>query len=154
MSTSRFVCLFVCFFLFGVVLLVFVCCCFLFTSTTTWPPPLPDPTTTLFQITILVVIYISTGGCSGNRIHPAFRELAEFTSGQSLLLKDAAEVERLKNVILKALEGTTIISLGSTLLKRRKRSSGEQHRYRFPVDDSMETITISVKTTQRDTKGL
>ncbi|KAL9960310.1 hypothetical protein ACROYT_G033755 [Oculina patagonica] len=97
----------------------------------------------------ITINFLTTGSCRGGHIHPAFLELAEFTSGQALLLKDAAEVEKLKDAIRKALEGTTIISFGSTMSARKKRSSGGQRRYRFPVDDSMESITISVKTTRR-----
>ena len=98
--------------------------------------------------------YISTGSCNGKRLHPAFLELSEFTSGQALLLKDAEEVEKLKNSTGEALEGTTFISMGSTMLGRKKRSSGRRSQYRFPVDDSIETLTISVKTTLRDTNGV
>lgn len=70
------------------------------------------------------------------------------------MLKDAAEIEKLKNSTVKALEGTTFISMGSSLRARKKRSSGRPNQYRFPIDDSIETMTISVKTTRRDTNGL
>ena len=97
--------------------------------------------------------YTSTEGCKG-RLHPAFLELSEFTSGQALLLKDAEEIEKLKNGTGMALEGTTFISMGSSMLARKKRSSERLSQYRFPVDDSIETLTISVKTTRRDTNGV
>ncbi|KAL9960311.1 hypothetical protein ACROYT_G033756 [Oculina patagonica] len=101
----------------------------------------------------ITINFLSTGSCNGDQLHQAFLELAEFTSGQALLLRDAAEVGKLKNVTERALEGTTIISFGSTMSARKKRSSGGRHRYRFPVDDSMETLTISVKTSRRETNG-
>lgn len=99
-----------------------------------------------------MMVILSLGAC-GDKLHPAFRELAEFTSGQVMLLKSAKELEKLANVIRGALEGTTIISLGSSESGRKKRTSGRLRRYRFPVDDSIETVTISVKTNQPDTNG-
>ena len=102
-----------------------------------------------------MVISISTDTCNGDTLlHPSFLDLSESTSGQALLLKDAAEIEKLKNSTGNALEGTTFISMGSNLLGRKKRSSGKQSRYRFLIDDSVETVKISVKTTRSDTKGL
>ena len=100
-----------------------------------------------------MMVILSLGACGG-KLHPAFRELAEFTSGQVVLLKSAKELEKLANVTRGALEGTTIISLGSSESGRKKRTSGGLRRYRFPVDDSIETVTISVKTNQPDTNGL
>ena len=102
----------------------------------------------------LNVISISTGSCNGDKLHPAFLKLSDLTSGQALLLKDATEVEKLKNSTVKALEGTTIVSMASSMLGRKKRSTGRQCRHKFPIDDSIETVTISVKTTRRDTNGL
>lgn len=99
-----------------------------------------------------MMVILSLGACGG-KLHPAFRELAEFTSGQVVLLKSAEELEKLANVIRGALEGTTIISFGSSVSGRKKRTSGGLRRYRFPVDDSIETVTISVKTNQPDTNG-
>lgn len=101
----------------------------------------------------ITINFLSTGSCHGDELHPAFRELSDFTSGQALLLKDAAEIEKLKNSTVKALEGTAFISMGSSLRARKKRSSGRPSQYRFPIDDSIETMTISVKTTRRDTNG-
>ena len=69
------------------------------------------------------------------------------------MLKSAKELEKLKNITGGALEGTTVISFGSSLLGRKKRSSSGLYRYRFPVDDSIETVAVSVKTTQPDTNG-
>ena len=108
----------------------------------------------MFQIIICVAISTSKGSCSGGAPHPAFLELAEFTSGQALSLKDASEIDRLKNGTVKALEGTTIISMGSSILGKKKRSSGRHSLHRFPIDDSIETLTISIKTTRRNTNGM
>lgn len=106
----------------------------------------------LAEMDDVTIHFLTTGACGG-KLHPAFRELAEFTSGQVVLLKSAEELEKLANVIRGALEGTTIISFGSSVSGRKKRTSGGLRRYRFPVDDSIETVTISVKTNQPDTNG-
>ena len=108
----------------------------------------------MLKITICAACYFLTGSCNGDLLHASFLELADFTSGQALLLRDASEIEKLKNITVKALEGVTFINMGSSMLGRKKRSSGRQSRYRFPIDDSIETLTISVKTTRRDTNGL
>lgn len=108
----------------------------------------------MLKITICAAFYVLTGSCSGDKLHPSFHELSDFTSGQALLLRDASEIEKLKNTTIKALEGATFISMGSSVLGRLKRSTGRPSRYRFPIDDSVETVTISVKTTRRYTNGL
>lgn len=48
------------------------------------------------------------------------------------MLKDATEVEKLKNSTVKALEGTTIVSMASSMLGRKKRSSGRHVGTDFP----------------------
>ena len=98
------------------------------------------------------MIILPSGACGG-KIHPAFRKLAEFTSGQVVLLKSAEELEKLENVTRGALDGTTIISFRSSKTGRKERTSGGLYRYRFPVDDSIETVTVSVVTNQPDTNG-
>ena len=108
----------------------------------------------MLKITICAACYILAGSCNGDLLHASFLELSDFTSGQALLLRNASEIEKLKNITVKDLEGVTFISMGSSMMGRKKRSSGRQSRYRFPIDDSIETLTISVKTTRRNTNGL
>lgn len=102
-----------------------------------------------------MLISISTGSC-GKGLHPAFLKLSKETSGKALLFRNATEMEKLANVIEETLKGSTTISsgsYGSSLTIRDKRSSERESRYRFPVDDSMETLIVYV-TTSRETYGL
>lgn len=88
-------------------------------------------------------------------LHPAFRELAELTSGQAILLKDQWELEELNDLTGGVLEGTNVISVGSNMSGRKKRNTdgAVSNRYSIPVDESIEKMTISVTTTKRDTNG-
>ena len=96
----------------------------------------------------------SLGGGDPANLHPAFRELAEFTSGQAILLKDHWELEQLNDLTGGVMEGTNVVSIGSNASNRKKRRAGADSRYSIPVDDSMEKMTVTVTTTRRETKGL
>ena len=111
----------------------------------------------LFLVTIPLG-YCRSQGYSGNdprNLHPAFKELAELTSGQAVLLKDHWELEQLDGLTGGVLEGTNVISLGSNMSGRKKRSAGSSgdSRYSIPVDESIEKMTVTVSTTRQDTKG-
>ncbi|XP_022793661.1 von Willebrand factor A domain-containing protein 7-like [Stylophora pistillata] len=100
--------------------------------------------------------YCRSQGYSGKdprNLHPAFKEIAELTSGQALLLKDHWELEKLSDLTGGVLDGTNVISLGSNLSGRQKRNVGGGGRYRIPVDESIEKMTVTVTTTRIGTKG-
>ena len=100
--------------------------------------------------------YCRSQGYSGKdprNLHPAFKEIAELTSGQALLLKDHWELEKLSDLTGGVLDGTNVISFGSNLSGRQKRNVGGGGRYRIPVDESIEKITVTVTTTRIGTKG-
>ena len=101
------------------------------------------------------LIYFLLGSCDGRELHPAFRELAESTSGQALELRDQWELESLSTLTEGVLEGDSVVSFGSNVSNRKKRRVGRiaNSRYSIPVDDSMEKMTVTVSTT-RNTRGL
>ena len=108
-------------------------------------------------------VIIPPGYCSSQgyaygyprNLHPAFKELAEFTSGQAILLKDHWELEKLDGLTGGVLEGTNVISIGSNMSGRKKRSTGgaADSRYNISVDESIEKMTVTVSTTKLDTRG-
>lgn len=105
-----------------------------------------------------LVGYCRSQGYSGSNptnLHPAFRELAELTSGQAIELKDHWELEKLNSLTGGVLEGDTVVSVGSNLSARKKRRAGRaaDGRYSIPVDDSMEEMIVTVTTTRQNTKG-
>ena len=101
------------------------------------------------------LIYFLLASCQGSEVHPAFRELAESTSGQALELKDQWELESLGTLTEGVLEGDNVVSFGSNVPNRKKRRVGRiaNSRYSIPVDDSMEKMTVTVSTT-RNAAGL
>lgn len=105
-----------------------------------------------------VLGFCSSQGYTGNdprNLHPAFKELAELTSGQAILLKDHWELEELDGLTGGVLEGTNVISMGSNMSNRKKRSTdgAADSRYNIPVDESIEKMIVTVSTTKLDTKG-
>ena len=95
---------------------------------------------------------IILGQCDGSNLHPAFRKLTKATSGQDLPIKDPSELRKLNGLVEGALEGEAVVSTGSTIATKKKRSVGPpaDSRYRIPVDDSIEKIFVLVTTmTQR-----
>jgi len=111
----------------------------------------------------VTINFFTTGFCrsqgySGGdprNLHPAFKELAELTSGQAILLKDHWELETLDGLTGGVLEGTNVISMGSNMSGRKKRSVGvaADSRYNIPVDESIEKMLVTVSTTKLDTRG-
>ena len=94
-------------------------------------------------------------GFCGSSLHPAFRELAELTSGQAISLKGDGELEQLNNLTAGVLDGTSTVSTGSDTRSRKKRGTGDARdsRYNFPVDESIEKMSVTVSTTRRNTNG-
>lgn len=111
----------------------------------------------------VTINFFTTGFCrsqgySGNdprNLHPAFRDLAEFTLGQAIYLKDQWELEQLAGLTGGALEGNNVVSFGSNMSSRKKRRVGQaaDSRYSIPVDDSMEEMIVTVTTTRQNTRG-
>ena len=77
------------------------------------------------------------------------------TSGQAILLKDHWELEELDGLTGGVLEGTNVISVGSNMSGRKRRSVGgaADSRYNIPVDESIEKLLVTVSTTKIDTRG-
>ena len=106
----------------------------------------------------IILGFCRSQGYSGGdprNLHPAFKELAELTSGQAILLKDHWELETLDELTGGVLEGTNVISMGSNMSGRKKRSVdvAADSRYNIPVDESIEKMLVTVSTTKLDTRG-
>ena len=69
--------------------------------------------------------------------------------------KDHWELEELDGLTGGVLEGTNVISMGSNMSGRKKRSAdgAADSRYNIPVDESIEKMIVTVSTTKLDTKG-
>ena len=113
----------------------------------------------LLSFSVIIPLgFCRSQGYSGNdprNLHPAFKELAELTSGQAIVLKDHWELEKLNDLTGGVLEGTNVISIGSNMSGRKKRSAGGagDSRYRIPVDESIEKMIVTVSTTRQNTEG-
>ena len=96
---------------------------------------------------------MNNGGLSD--LHPAFRQLAEATSGQAIALRDDWELEQLNTLTGGGLDGDNVVSFGSNVSNRKKRSASQASysRYSIPVDDSMEKMVITVTTSRHNTNG-
>ena len=89
------------------------------------------------------------------RLHPAFKDLAELTSGQTISLRRDGELEKLNNLTAGVLDGTSTIGIGSSPRHKKKRSLKDTSpsRYNFPVDESIEKLIMTVSTTRKGTNG-
>ena len=94
-------------------------------------------------------------GYCGSQLHPAFRKLAEATSGQHIALSKKGELEQLSYLTGGSLDGYNLVSFGSNVSHRKKRSAGPagDNLYSIPVDDSIEKMVVTVSTTRRNTNG-
>jgi len=114
----------------------------------------------LLSLSPFILGFCRSQGYAGGdprNLHPAFKELAELTSGQAILLKDHWELETLDGLTGGVLEGTNVISMGSNMSSRKKRSLGvggvADSQYNIPVDESIEKLLVTVSTTKLDTQG-
>jgi hypothetical protein len=84
----------------------------------------------------------------------SFYELAHATSGQVYNLHDHTELEKLKKLTEMSLGGTAVVGSGiHTELSRKKRSFWKSSNlYAFPVDDSIDTLVITI-TADQPTNG-
>ena len=99
---------------------------------------------------IVVNFFVVDSPCSKVDNIAAFNEVAKERSGQVFRLKDANELRQLAGITANSLGGTAIISTAKkNVLNRKKRSNSKQtNQYTIPVDDSMNTLVISVTTNQ------
>ena len=102
-----------------------------------------------------IPLITSLGYCERQRLHPAFRKLADATSGQVIALSKKGELEQLSSLTGGSLDGYNLVSFGSNVSYRKKRSAGPagDNLYSIPVDDSMEKMVVTVSTTRRNTNG-
>ena len=94
-------------------------------------------------------------GYCGSQLHPAFRQLADATSGQVIALSKKGELEQLSSLTGGSLDGYSLLSFGSNGTYRKKRSAGPSgdYLYSIPVDDSMGKMTVTVSTSRSNTNG-
>ncbi|XP_067023629.1 hemicentin-2-like [Acropora muricata] len=100
----------------------------------------------------VTINFLTTGYC-GSKLHPAFRQLAEATSGQHIALSKTGELEQLSSMTGGLLDGYSLVSFGSNVSRRKKRSTGPagDNLYSIPVDDSMEKMVVTVSTSRSNT---
>ena len=77
-------------------------------------------------------------------VHPKFRALAEATNGQAFPLSSRMELEQLNGLTGSVLGGSNVISIGSNLSDRKKRSASGTSQYSIPIDDSVQDVTIAL----------
>ena len=94
--------------------------------------------------------------CSRVEQFSPFQEIAHVTSGQVFVLKNADELKHFHNFTITSLVGTAILdtAVRNRRSKRKKRSTSSKSSmsYIIPVDDSIDTLVISV-TTDRSSKS-
>ena len=91
--------------------------------------------------------------CSNNL--SAFQEIAEATMGQVFELKDHIELEQLRNLTATSLGGTAVIACSIRNQTRREKRSlfKTSNSYSISVDDSIDTLVISVTADQSTAGG-
>ena len=101
-----------------------------------------------------VINFFLGGKCSGGDLS-SFYEIARATSGQVYNLHDHTELAKLEGLTDISLGGTAVIeSVTHTKLSRKKRSfSKSSSPYTIPVDDSIDTLVISVTADQPSAGG-
>ncbi|PFX21151.1 von Willebrand factor A domain-containing protein 7 [Stylophora pistillata] len=103
----------------------------------------------------VTINFFTTGFCH-THLHSAFKDLAELTSGQTISLINDGELKKLSNLTATVLDGTSTVSMGRSSSRRKKKRSLKNttpSRYNFPIDESIEKLTITVSTTRRRTNG-
>lgn len=88
--------------------------------------------------------------CSRGDAVKAFQKIAQETSGQVFRLKDETELEQLTGLTAVSLGGSAVISNAAenTSFRKRRSVSNQKKSYSIPVDDSIDTLVISVTTDQ------
>ena len=86
----------------------------------------------------------------------SFQDIAQATMGQVFELKDHHELEQLEGMTATSLGGTAIIANGiQNQSARKKRSTSQTQNSNFPItiDDSIDTVVISVTADQPSAAG-
>ena len=98
---------------------------------------------------------VKNTGCSRNADLSSFQEIAEATMGQVFELKDHKELEQLQGLTAASLGGTAVVANAvHNQVSRRKRSlSKTSNSYSISVDDSIDTLVISVTADQSTAGG-
>ena len=99
---------------------------------------------------------VQSSGCAKSADITSFEEIAQETMGQVFELKDDKELEQLGGLTATSLGGTAVIANAHHTAQnfgRKKRSSSQNSNFSIPVDDSIDTLVISVTTDQPSAGG-
>lgn len=98
---------------------------------------------------------VKNTGCSRYADLSSFQEIAEATMGQVFELKDHNELEQLQGLTATSLGGTAVVANAvHNQVSRKKRSlSKTSNSYSISVDDSIDTLVISVTADQSTAGG-
>ena len=86
-------------------------------------------------------------GCARNADVSTFRKIAQATMGQVFELKDSQELDQLQGLTATSLGGTAVVAnaVSENQSARKKRSSSKtSNSYSITVDDSIDTLVVSV----------
>ncbi|XP_031568657.1 von Willebrand factor A domain-containing protein 7-like [Actinia tenebrosa] len=107
------------------------------------------------NLDITVNFFITGSGYPCRAGDTNFAKLAQATSGRVLRFKNANEMLKMSNYIGKSLPGFNIITTGSSPLAKRKRRSSGNKTYKFPIDESVETMLVCFNSdTRNDGRGV
>lgn len=103
---------------------------------------------------VVINFFILDGYCSKTDDVSPFEEIARKRTGQVFRLKTNAELQQLKGLTAVSLGGTAVISNALENVARRRRSTSKKPKsYKIPVDDSIDTLIISVTTDKSQFSG-
>jgi hypothetical protein len=107
------------------------------------------------QGVVINFFVVQSSGCARSADISSFQEIAQATMGQVFELKDHNELEQLEGLTATSLGGTAIVANGiHNQSARKKRSSSKTpNSYSIPVDDSIDTLVISVTADQPTAGG-
>ena len=99
---------------------------------------------------------VQNTGCARSADISSFQETAQATMGQVFELKNHQELEQLEGMTATSLGGTAIVANGiqnQSARKKRSTSQTQNSNFPIPIDDSIDTVVISVTADQPSAGG-
>lgn len=98
---------------------------------------------------------VQSSGCARTADISSFKEIAQATMGQVFELKDHNELEQLQGLTATSLGGTAVVvnAIHNQSARKKRSLSKAPNSYSIPVDDSIDTLVISVTADQPTTGG-
>ena len=107
------------------------------------------------QGVVINFFMMRTSGCASSANISSFHDIAQATTGQVFELKDQVELEKLEGLTAASLGGTAVVAnVVHKQAKRKKRSTSSTSKfYSIPVDDSIDTLVVSMTADQPSAGG-